>query len=541
MNLAGWGGMMARLSVLFLLLLLSGASLRAEEAPATTGEPAPLEVYHRHITTFRAIYQEMLPWQRAQRVVQKIKSVDYAHLEDPISSTIVTLEGRRAALISIGNNMLFGISERDLDPDSDVTLEQATAEAILQLKAVIKDMQDAKNSGYWIKAGGLILGWTAGLAAWVVLLTVLRRKILVRLDAFWLGRKIIFNATVRRIVVRLVEHLLDLAAWVLGLAFFYVWLEEIFWLIPQTRSWGEHLWDNLGRLVDTILLGIADALPGLALAVCIFVIARILIGLLREFFDTVEEDRVGLPGLYPDTIKATRRLCIAMVWIFALVLAYPYLPGAKTAAFQGVSVFLGLMLTLGSSGLVSQAMSGLVVVYTRAFRPGELIRIGDVEGVVSELGIFSAKLVTPTKQEITIPYSLAAGSVTRNLSRLTEETGVILATTVSIGYDAPWRQVHAMLALAAERTKGVRKDPKPFARQNGLSDFYVEYELLFSIETPETRGIILSELHAHIQDVFNEFGVQIMSPNFEAQPEGKVVVPKAKWFESPSAPEKPKE
>jgi small-conductance mechanosensitive channel len=157
---------------------------------------------------------------------------------------------------------------------------------------------------------------------------------------------------------------------------------------------------------------------------------------------------------------------------------------------------------------------------------------------VKDVGVLSTRLVTPRREEITIPNAVLAGTTVTNYSRLAGDDGAVVSTSISIGYDQPWRQVHALLLLAAERTPGVRKEPRPYVLQRALSDFFVEYELRAHIERPEERFRVLSDLHGQIQDAFNEFGVQIMSPAFEAQPERAVVVPKSKWFEAPARPPK---
>jgi small-conductance mechanosensitive channel len=182
-----------------------------------------------------------------------------------------------------------------------------------------------------------------------------------------------------------------------------------------------------------------------------------------------------------------------------------------------------------------------VLVFSRAFKPGDYVRVGEAEGVVSQLGALSTKIVTRRREEITIPNAVLTGNNVTNYSRLTGEHGAIAATTVTIGYDAPWRQVHAMLLLAASRTQGVRGSPQAFVVQRALSDFYVEYELCVHLERPELRVPVLSRLHANIQDAFNEHGVQIMSPHFEAQPEGRVTVDRSQWHAAPARPTEEKD
>jgi small-conductance mechanosensitive channel len=224
------------------------------------------------------------------------------------------------------------------------------------------------------------------------------------------------------------------------------------------------------------------------------------------------------------------------LWVFALALAYPHLPGSGTDAFKGVSVFVGLMISLGSSGIVNQVMSGLTLTYSRALRLNDFVRIGDVEGTVTHLGSLSTKLKTLLREEITIPNAVVVSTQTTNYSRLADVEGVFVKTQVTIGYDTPWRQVKALLLLAASRTTGVRETPPPAVRQSALEDFYVEYTLLVCLEDPASRLVTLDQLHGHIQDAFNEHGVQIMSPNYEADPAGPKVVPPDRWFESPAAP-----
>jgi small-conductance mechanosensitive channel len=224
------------------------------------------------------------------------------------------------------------------------------------------------------------------------------------------------------------------------------------------------------------------------------------------------------------------------VWGLGIAVAYPYLPGASSEAFKGLSVLLGLMITLGSAGLVNQAMSGLVVVYSRALSKGDFVELNDVQGVVTEVAALSTKIVNVRREEITIPNSVLISSPIRNYSKLPGGQGTLLSAKVTIGYDAPWRQVHALLIEAARKTPAVRGTPAPFVYQRALSDFYVEYELFVSIDRPLERIPILSALLAGIQDEFNAHGVQIMSPHFFAQPANAVVVPKDQWHAPPAQP-----
>jgi small-conductance mechanosensitive channel len=184
---------------------------------------------------------------------------------------------------------------------------------------------------------------------------------------------------------------------------------------------------------------------------------------------------------------------------------------------------------------MNQVMSGLMVTYSRALRVGDFVRIGETEGMVAQLGTLSTKIKTLRNEEITIPNALVVSHATTNYSRHAAD-GVFVPTSVTIGYDAPWRQVHALLLLAARRTDGVREEPAPLVLQAQLCDFYVKYTLAVCLARPQQRYRILDVLHANIQDAFNEYGVPIMSPHYETDPSGPKIVPPTRWYAAPAAP-----
>jgi small-conductance mechanosensitive channel len=217
-------------------------------------------------------------------------------------------------------------------------------------------------------------------------------------------------------------------------------------------------------------------------------------------------------------------------------MAYPYLPGSDTEAFKGLSVLVGLMLSLGASNLVGQLASGLILTYTRTFHTGEYVRVDQHEGTVVNLGAFTTRIRTGMGEELTISNSQVLGAVTHNFSRAVKGPGFIVDTTVTIGYDTPWRQVNALLVQAALRTPGVLAEPPPRVFQVALSDFYPEYRLVCQAvpSEPRPRAEVMSLLHANIQDLFNEYGVQIMSPNYRGDPASPKLVPPDQWYAAPA-------
>jgi len=305
--------------------------------------------------------------------------------------------------------------------------------------------------------------------------------------------------------------------------FSYFWLTYVLYQFPYTLSAAQNLSKYIVGLLGGVGASILGSVPDILMVVIIFWLASMVNGIIRNIFQRIESGGLHTEVFDPETAKATRRVFAVLVWILALVIAYPYIPGSDTEAFKGVSVFVGLIISLGSAGVVSQLLGGLIVVYSRAFQPGEYVKIDDYEGIVSVVGVLSTKIKTIRNEEVTIPNAVLLSATSTNYSRLTKDTGVFISTSVTIGYDTPWQQVHHLLLTAASKTEGLRKTPAPDVRQTALSDFYVEYRLIMFIDDPMQKVIVLSAVHQQIQDAFAEARVQIMSPHFEGQPEADVL------------------
>jgi small-conductance mechanosensitive channel len=439
-------------------------------------------------------------------------------------------------LIMVGPVIAFGMVKEDLDPLSEESLEEAANKAAERLQAVLQARADQRSLPLLLRGIALSLAASAGLILVLWLAARARRRLIAWLDSspLHLARFKFLEIDLRPQALAVERRLIGLGSWALWLSSLYLWITYVLGQFPYTQPWGETLGSYLVATLSRLASGAIAALPSLGTVVIIFLVTRFLAQLISNLFLQVEIGKLEVSWMLPETARATRRLAVVVIWLFALTVAYPHIPGSDSEAFKGLSVLVGLMISLGSAGLVNQVMSGFVVLFSRAIRTGDYVRIGEVEGIVTELGTLSTKVVTPRKEEITIPNALLIGTTTTNYSRLAAEDGAIVPTTVTIGYDAPWRQVHALLLLAAERTAGVRKQPRPRVMQKALSDFYVEYVLLVHIDRAEDRLPVLSELHAQIQDAFNEFGVQIMSPHFEKQPKNTVTVPPANWHAPPA-------
>ena len=303
---------------------------------------------------------------------------------------------------------------------------------------------------------------------------------------------------------------------------------------PWTRHAARWLLALVLDPLRTMGQAIADSIPNLVFIAILILIVRYVLGVLRLFFLGISRGAVRISGFSPEWAMTTFKLVRFGIIAFALVVAYPYIPGSSSAAFQGISVFLGVLFSIGSSSIIANTLAGYALIYRRAFDVGDRVRLGTQVGHVVEMRQQVTTLNTPKNETVVIPNSLILNSEVVNYSTQARENRLILHSTVTIGYDTPWRQVEAMLLLAAERTAGLLKNPGPFVLKTALTDFYVSYEINAYCGDASRIDALYSELHQNILDVFNEHGVQIMSPHFEAQPEQAVVVPKAKWYEAPA-------
>ena len=311
--------------------------------------------------------------------------------------------------------------------------------------------------------------------------------------------------------------------WALVVTVVEVWLTYVLSLFPLTRPRSDALLGSVLGVLGKIGRRLLSGLPDLLTAVVILLVGRAIAGFVSSVVQRVEEGATVVRGVYPETAQATRRILVGAVWLVTIAAAYPYLPGSGSEAFKALSLVVGLGLSLGSTGIVAQAMSGLVVIYSRALARGDCVRVGEIEGFVTEVHLLSTRLITIQGEEVTIPNTVVVNGPVRNFGRASKGQGALVGTRLSLGYDTSWRKVHALLLDAARDTSGIRSDPAPYVLQRALDDFYVQYELIAAVENPVDRPVVASALHGRIQDVFNAAGVQIMSPHYVFQPAHPVV------------------
>jgi small-conductance mechanosensitive channel len=498
--------------------------------------PAPLVYTNRQITTLRAAILGRSPSTRAEGVVNLLDRI----VHGPPAGQVTTQPYEQGVLLRVDGHPVLVIFDADLDKLAGERLAEQAAVAAQRLQVAINEAVELHTPSILLKSALLVLMVTIVYFLVIWLLVRIKRRLAARLQhaAERQLRRLPGGEAIVTVAhtPAYIERLLIVVTVLLSLILTYQWLIFVLRQLPYTRPLGESLRSGLYQFTLSVGEAFVDQLPNISKVVVIVLVTRFFIRLLGLAFDSAERGRITLPWIYPETAQPTRRIAVALLWLLALILAYPYLPGSGSEVFKGASVFIGIIVSLGSSGVMNQIMSGLMVTYSRAVRVNDFVRIGDVEGVVTHLGALSTKLTTPRNEEITIPNAVVVSNSTTNFSRHARDAGVMIPTSVTIGYDVPWRQIEALMLLAAERTPGLRDSPKPAVLQTALLDAAVQYTLLVCLEHPERRTRVLDKLHANIQDAFNEYGVQIMSPQYEADPNEPKVVPPSRWYAAPASP-----
>lgn len=504
---------------------------------AAPSDEATLVYFNRPIVTFRGPLLGVSPADRVERARLRLRT----QLDTTGPHLVAEKREVLGVLVQIDGATSFIVTEDDTDRLANESVAAAASRAAGVLRQVARESGESRNLELIARAVGASILATAALTAMMWLMLKLRRNLKRRLVAathLHASRLQVGGVQVlrRERIAALIEQALSSLYWLLMLAIGSEWLSFVLERFPFTRPWGELLHNYLFDLAARMGTAVAHSVPNLFTAVVILLIARFITRVLHSFFERVQSAQVQLAWLDADVAAPTRRITKIVVWLFAIAMAYPYLPGAQTEAFKGLSVLVGLMISLGASNLVGQAASGMILTYGRVYRKGEYVRIADQEGTVTEVGIFATRIRTGLGEELTLSNSTILGGTTRNYSRAVKGPGFVLDTTVTIGYDTPWRQVHAMLCEAARRTPGVLVDPPPQVFQIALSDWYPEYRLVCQAipAEPRPRATVLSALHANIQDVFNEYGVQIMSPQYFEDPPTPKIVPPDKWYAPPA-------
>lgn len=516
-----------RALVAITLLALSQFAWSADDVPtsasaaAAAGQPtarADFTVATRKVFVFRAAMAGHSPQDRldaAQRRLDKAlakKGPQHATVNHILEGSQVLLDGAPLFLVTPADiNALAGDTTQDVALDSAQKLERA-----------LSARREASDPRVLVEAAALCIAATLAyflvLRALVALRSAVKRRF-ERLLGLRLARVSFRNVRLldAQLYVGFLRQVTMAVVWGLRLLATYIWISFLLGQFAYTRSWGEWLRTYLIELAIGIGQSMAAAVPGLLVVLVIVALARLVMLTAASVFQRVESGELQVGWLDQDTATPTRRLVNLVIGLFALAMAYPYLPGSHTAAFQGVTVLAGLMVSIGASSIVAQGAAGLILMYTRSLRKGQYVRVGDKEGTVVDLGMFETRLRTGSGEEVLMPNAWVLSNTTSNFSRDgVGDDGFITEVKVTVGYDTPWRTVHALLEEACRATPGIAVTPAPFIVQSALSDFYIEYRLCAhaSEETPRGRAEVRNRLHQAVLDVFDANEVRLTSPHF---------------------------
>jgi len=520
------------------------AQLRAQGAPPPAAEAeivtAPVEV--DGVTLFRLRGVSSLPaHERARLIAERLTAV----AADPT----VAADSIHAVDTDGMTRILAGDRPIQAVVDADASLEQVgraelAAAHLARIRQAVVDYRAARTPAALRAMAVSILVATLLLAAliaglfwfWRWLDRFLTRRLHARIQSVEIKSFEVMRA--EQIWAALQRALLTIRT-VIVLALGLVYVGYVLGRIPSTRGLARGLAGFALGPVRVIGQGILDNIPSITFLVVLYFVVQLALRLIRLFFDSVRTGTVRLTNFDADWAAPTYKIVRIAIVAFALVVAYPYIPGSQTDAFKGVSLFIGIVFSLGSSSAISNIIAGYMMTYRRALKVGDRVKIGDAFGDVIDLRLQVTHLRSVKNEEIIIPNAqILAGDVI-NYSSLARQDGLILHTQVGIGYETPWRQVEAMLLDAADRTPELSKEPSPFVLEKALGDFAVTYELNAYSSNVQAMARLYAELHRNILDVFNEYGVQIMTPAYEGDTAEPKIVARKDWYAAPAVTPSP--
>ncbi len=515
------------LSPIFMIAAQNNPAKQGQETPLETlGEVFPVMLDNQELFTIRQGIGSFSAQERAKSITDRIEKIADDDALSPEDLTIkIDPEDKNPSII-LGDTVIATITSKDAKLQA-VSQEVLAERALAKIKAAIVRYRQERQPDNLLKDAVLTVSATLAtvLIFWVIIFISSRvfpqiQRLITSLvpGVVFQNFEIISSQTIGIFSLRVLQFIRTLI--ILTILYFY--LTFILRLFPWTRRFGDGFLQYFFSALEVFSQEIAKYLPNIFIILLVVFITHYLLRAIKPFFTGLERENLVINGFYPDWAKPTYNLLSLLIIALAIVIAFPYLPGFNSPAFQGVSVFLGVLFSLGSTSAIANVVGGIILIYTRSFQLGDKISIGDVIGDVIEKGLLVTRIRTPANRIITIPNSslLNTNVINFSVSQREFKQPLILQTTVTLGYDLPWRKVHATLKEAALATQFIVSEPAPFVLQTSLDDFYVSYQLNAYTDHPSKMVYIYSELHQNIQDKCNEVGIEIMSPHYKALRDG---------------------
>jgi small-conductance mechanosensitive channel len=522
--------------ILYMLLLVpvrSGAQDNVDSDPELPGiqQPlAPVKLDGKVLFNVRGM-SSFTAEQRAAVVSKRIKSASEDRSVSADSVRIIT-EGDHLA-VYVGIDFLINVYEQDAEVEQismetlAYVISRKTSEAMKQYR------QDRSRPVLLKKSIDALVALVIQTLALLLIIWILR--LINRLFQRWIKSRIdnfenkSFSLIKANQIWKIYNSIFRVLRIIIIAVFIAFSLNYILGLFPWTRNVSTYV---MKLLVDPFISmgkGILHFLPDLAFLVVLYFVVRYLLKLSRLLFKGIQEGGIVIKKFDRDWAMPTYRIFRIFVIIFAVIIAFPYIPGSDSSAFKGISVFIGVLFSLGSSSFISNLIAGYSMIYRGAFKMGDYIKVGDQVGFVEAQEVLVTRMRTVKNEEVIVPNSTMLNSNIVNFSKNAREQGLIIHTVVGIGYETPWRMVDAMLREAADRTEGLLKQPPPYVLQLSLGDFAINYEINAYCDKTSNLALLYTILHQNILDVFNENNVQIMTPAYERDPEIPKVVPRDMW------------
>jgi small-conductance mechanosensitive channel len=478
--------------------------------------------------------------QRAKKIAQKIRLLARNPSFDPATLEIREIDGM--VQVFANDSLLLAILKEDAHIEGDFSPQMlAMALFLPKITQAIENYRNERGREFLLRKGLSALIRTIVLSILLFLLFWSFKKTDQLLDKRFKRKIEELEAKSKKILHSqqlwsLFQGLLRLSRALLILSLVYFFINFVLALFPWTRYVSQTL---LGYVINPLLSiwqAIVDYLPSFFFLTILFFIFRYLLRLTYTFFQGINRGQIKLLTFDAEWAWPTYRIVRVLMILLGAVVAYPYIPGSGSEAFKGITILVGILFSLGSSSLISNIIAGYTMTYRRAFKVGDRVKIGNNVGEVTEIRLLVTHLRSLKNEEIVIPNSTILSGEIVNYSSMAGKHGLILHTTVGIGYEVPWRQVEAMLLMAAERTDDLQLRAQHFVLQTGLGDFGINYELNVFCSKEKKMAQIYTDLHRNIQDVFNEYKVAIMTPHYTGDTEDQKLVPKEQWYASPAKP-----
>lgn len=484
-------------------------------------------VHFRGVDLFevRASMGKLQPAERARAIEGRLATIAAGSAE--ALDAIHVVEREQTSDVLAGDALVLSVADSDAAPLGR-TRQQLAADYSLALRSVLqKEFSGRSLRGITTALLLTALATLLFILAWRVLASLFRRAVAwvrsmegTRIVALRL--KGVELVTAHRMTV-LAAQSVSMLRWLLTFIVSVIYLETSLGFFPWTRAAAVQFRAYLWGALSTVFLATIDYLPNLVYITLIVVVVRLILQGAQLVFHSLANGQLSLGGFHREWAEPTSKIVRFLIIAFAAVVIFPYLPGANSPAFQGVSIFLGVLLSFGSTSAVSNVVAGIVMTYMIPFRIGDRVKVGDTVGDIVETNLLVVRVRTIKNVDVTIPNAAVLGGHIINYSARCQQEGLILHSTVTIGYDVPWRQVHGLLTDAARATDGILAEPKPFVLQTSLDDFYVSYQINAYTDQANRMAALYGVLHQNIQDAFAAAGVEIMSPHYRAVRDGGTV------------------